>query len=142
MLTRRLNDLVKSGMLERRLYSKRPPRREYVLTEKGRDFWSVLVALMAYGNRHFAGEGVASQLVDGETGQAIDPALIDRASGHLLEPSRYRFAPGPAADAALRVRMRYSDERRAQKDGRKEWDEYARLKSTSAGRRRATRASR
>src|SRR5690349_7509482 len=45
MLTRRLNSLVEDGFLERRLYSERPPRHEYVLTEKGRDFWSVLAAL-------------------------------------------------------------------------------------------------
>src|SRR6185437_16274240 len=30
MLTRRLNALVESGLLERRLYSERPPRDEYV----------------------------------------------------------------------------------------------------------------
>jgi len=38
MLTRRLNALVDTGVLERRLYSDRPPRYEYILTEKGRDF--------------------------------------------------------------------------------------------------------
>ena len=63
MLTRRLNALVEDGFLERRLYSQRPPRHEYVLTDKGRDFWPVLVALTAYGNRHFATEGIASRLL-------------------------------------------------------------------------------
>jgi DNA-binding HxlR family transcriptional regulator len=38
MLTRRLNALVDSGLLERRRYSEHPPRHEYVLTDKGRDF--------------------------------------------------------------------------------------------------------
>ena len=32
MLTRRLNALVEAGLLERRRYSERPPRDEYVLT--------------------------------------------------------------------------------------------------------------
>ena len=43
MLTRRLAALVEAGLLERRRYSERPPRDEYVLTERGRDFsrcWS------------------------------------------------------------------------------------------------------
>src|ERR1700758_163875 len=62
MLTRRLDVLVEAGLLERRLYNKHPPRHEYVLTPRGRDFWPVLVALMAYGNRHFAREGVATLL--------------------------------------------------------------------------------
>src|SRR5579863_1673108 len=34
MLTRRLNGLVKDGLLERQRYSDKPPRYEYVLTEK------------------------------------------------------------------------------------------------------------
>src|SRR4051812_14727235 len=38
MLTRRLNGLVETGLLERRQYSEHPPRDEYVLTEMGRDF--------------------------------------------------------------------------------------------------------
>src|ERR1051326_7684910 len=37
MLTRRLNSLVADGLLERRPYSKHPPRMEYVLTPVGRD---------------------------------------------------------------------------------------------------------
>ena len=44
MLTRRLAALVDAGMLERRLYSERPARHEYLLTERGRDFRTVLVA--------------------------------------------------------------------------------------------------
>jgi len=57
MLTRRLASLVEAGMLERRPYSTRPPRDEYLLTERGRDFRTVLVALLAFGDRHFAVEG-------------------------------------------------------------------------------------
>src|ERR1700736_5180257 len=57
ILTRRLNRLVESGLLERRPYSEHPPRDEYVLTERGRDFRPVLLALLAWGNRHFALEG-------------------------------------------------------------------------------------
>ena len=53
MLTRRLESLVADGMLERRLYSEKPPRHEYVLTQKGHDFQPVLVALKAFGKQHF-----------------------------------------------------------------------------------------
>ncbi len=40
ILTRRLKALVAAGLLERRRYCERPPRDEYVLTERGRDFRS------------------------------------------------------------------------------------------------------
>jgi len=128
MLTRRLNALVEAGLLERRLYSERPPRHEYLLTEKGRDFWSVLVALTLYGNRHFSEDGIVSRLVDAETGKPADPVLVDQKSGRVIDQSRYKFGPGPAADDVLRMRIRYSDERRAKKDGREEWNEYVRLR--------------
>src|ERR1700735_3210478 len=50
MLTRRLGALIDSAMLERRRYSEHPPRYEYVLTERGRDFRPVMLALLAWGN--------------------------------------------------------------------------------------------
>src|SRR5437660_10333849 len=63
MLTRRLNGLVGSGLLERRRYSEHPPRDEYLLTERGRDFRPVVLSLLAWGNRHFAREGASGVLV-------------------------------------------------------------------------------
>jgi len=57
MLARRLVALVDAGMLERRRYSDRPPRDEYVLTERGRDFHPVLVELVAFGRKHYAAPG-------------------------------------------------------------------------------------
>src|SRR5437588_9362812 len=76
MLTRRLNALVESGLLERRRYSERPPRHEYVLTERGRDFRPVLWALLSWGNKHFAPEGKSVVIVDRETGAEADPVLV------------------------------------------------------------------
>ena len=73
MLTRRLNALVESGLLERRIYSEHPPRHEYLLTERGRDFRPVLWALLAWGNRHFAPEGASVIVVDTETGETGGP---------------------------------------------------------------------
>jgi DNA-binding HxlR family transcriptional regulator len=108
MLTRRLNALVEDGFLERRLYSERPPRFEYVLTHLGRDFRPVLIALMAFGNRHFATEGISSQLVDEETGNAAEPVLVDRNSGKEIDEDRFAFAAGPAANDAVHKRMAFA----------------------------------
>src|SRR6202035_1349222 len=83
MLTRRLNALVESGLLERRRYSERPPRDEYLLTELGRDFRPVLWSLLAWGNKHFSPEGHAVDLVDRATGAVVDPVLVDRHTGRI-----------------------------------------------------------
>src|SRR5712691_10468749 len=70
MLTRRLNSLVESGLLERRRYSEHPPRHEYVPTARGRDLRPVVIALLAWGNRHFAPEGPSVVLINRKTGVA------------------------------------------------------------------------
>jgi DNA-binding HxlR family transcriptional regulator len=106
MLTRRLNALVEAGLLERRRYSERPPRDEYVPTARGRDFRPVLVALLAWGNKHFAPEGASVLLVNRKTGAAVDPILVDRATGRPLKEPDYAFAAGPAAGE--RTRQRYA----------------------------------
>jgi DNA-binding HxlR family transcriptional regulator len=55
ILTQRLNRLVEEGMLARRPYQERPVRHEYVLTDKGRDFYPVMAAMQAWGDRWLAG---------------------------------------------------------------------------------------
>jgi DNA-binding HxlR family transcriptional regulator len=105
MLTRRLNALVASGLLERRRYSEHPPRNEYVLTSRGRDFRMVTVALLTWGNRHFAPEGPSVMLVDAATGAPVDPVLVDRKTGRPITEADHRYVAGPAA--GTRVRKRY-----------------------------------
>jgi len=104
MLTRRLNALVESGMLERRRYSERPPREAYVLTGRGRDFQPVVLAMMAWGNKHLAPEGEAVMVVDTVTGERAEPVLVDAKSGEPLRRPRFRVVAGPAAGEALRRR--------------------------------------
>jgi DNA-binding HxlR family transcriptional regulator len=105
MLARRLTALVEAGLLERRRYSEHPPRDEYLLTERGRDFRPVMLAMMAWGNRHFAPEGATVLIVDAATGAAADPVLVDRATGRPVDSPDYVLAPGPAATEALRRRL-------------------------------------
>jgi DNA-binding HxlR family transcriptional regulator len=108
MLTRRLGALVKAGLLEKRRYSERPPRDEYVLTERGRDFQPIIVAMQAWGNKHFAPEGPSVLLVHAKTGAPADPVLVDRKTGHALTGPEYVIAPGPAAGEATRRKIESS----------------------------------
>jgi DNA-binding HxlR family transcriptional regulator len=107
MLTRRLNTLVESGLLERRQYCERPPRYEYVLTERGRDFRMVLWAMVSWGNKHFSPEGASMQIVDATTGEPAEPLLIDKRSGRPLRSPEFKVIAGPAAneDTLRRYRM-------------------------------------
>jgi DNA-binding HxlR family transcriptional regulator len=101
ILTRRLTKLVDAGLLERRIYCERPPRYEYVLTERGRDFRPVMWALLAWGNRHFAPEGASTVVINTETGEEADPVLVDRRSGKVMAEPGFRSAPRPAAQRSV-----------------------------------------
>jgi DNA-binding HxlR family transcriptional regulator len=80
MLTRRLASLTEEGLLEKRRYSNRPPRDEYLLTAAGRDFIPVLFMIGAWGRRH-RGSGKIQQFLDAETGQEIQPVVVDAVTG-------------------------------------------------------------
>lgn len=80
MLTKRLEMLTEEGLLEKRQYSERPPRDEYVLTEAGRDYLPVLFMIGAWGRKH-RGEGKLMRFVDTETGIDIKPTAIDAVTG-------------------------------------------------------------
>jgi DNA-binding HxlR family transcriptional regulator len=112
ILTRRLNGLVAAGFLAREAYSERPLRYDYVLTEMGRDFRPVLLALMAFGNRHLASEGIASCLVEVDSGQPVEPVVVDAIGGRQLDEAGFKFAVGPAADHAVQARMAFADDAR------------------------------
>ena len=83
ILTRRLATLTEEGLLEKRRYSERPPRDEYVLTEAGRDFLPVLIMLGAWG-RKYRGKGRLTRLIDEVTGKEIQPVVVDTISGQEL----------------------------------------------------------
>jgi len=82
ILTRRLTTLIEDGLLEKRAYSTRPPRFEYVLTDKGADVVPILMAIGAWG-RKYHGEGGTSHVVD-ESGTPIEPLVVDARTGKPL----------------------------------------------------------
>ena len=104
ILARRLKHLTENGLIERRLYNERPPRYEYRLTAKGRDFFPVLVALLAWGNKHLTPEGISVQLADRRSGHLLEPVLVDGRTGASITPETVTLRPGPAASAQVRAR--------------------------------------
>lgn len=110
MLTRRLVKLVEEGLLARRQYSDHPPRDEYVLTDRGRDFRPILLTMMDWGNRHFSDQGDTVRLVERKTGRPVRIALVDADTGERITETDHYIAPGPAASPAMRARLERSAE--------------------------------
>ncbi|MNK04325.1 putative HTH-type transcriptional regulator YybR [compost metagenome] len=106
MLTRRLKGLVESGLMERREYSSRPVRHEYVLTDAGREFRPVVLSLLVWGNKHFAPEGPSILIRHAKTGKLAVPVLVDKTSGEeIADSGAFKLVAGPAADSELRKRL-------------------------------------
>lgn len=80
ILTRRLAALTEEGLLEKRRYSERPPREEYLLTTAGQDFLPVLFIIGAWGRQHRGG-GKLVQFFDTETGTEIKAVAVDEVTG-------------------------------------------------------------
>jgi DNA-binding HxlR family transcriptional regulator len=98
-LTRRLEALCQRGLLEAHAYAEHPARYEYVLTAKGEDFLPVLLALGAWGNRWFT-EAIVQ--LDPETGERLDPVLVDKQSGRVLKAGTVALGAGPGAPPPVR----------------------------------------
>jgi len=92
MLTRRLATLTEEGLLEKRRYSERPPREEYLLTDAGRDFLPVLFMIGAWGRQHRGG-GKLTRFVDAETGEEIQPIAVDASNGAKIGSRPIRQLP-------------------------------------------------
>jgi DNA-binding HxlR family transcriptional regulator len=90
-LTSRLKALTAGGLFERRLYTEKPPRYEYVLTEKGRDLRPVLLTLLQWGNKHSKAPGSTVQLVDTVTGKPVELTVVDNVTGEVIS-ARHRVS--------------------------------------------------
>ena len=90
ILSRRLSGLTEAGLIEKRRYSQRPPRDEYLLTEAGRDFLPILAAIGAWGSKH-NGAGALTRQIDVATGKAIRPVVVDANTGTPIGSRPLRF---------------------------------------------------
>jgi len=88
VLAARLKLLVAHGVLEPRLYSERPPRNEYVLTQKGKDLSDVLLTMHAWGSKHLYGEVDAGVVIKHRScGHELTPRLACDCCGELVKRS-------------------------------------------------------
>ena len=87
VLAKRLSRLVDEGLLQKRAYEVRPPRFEYILTEKGRAFYSVLAAMWRFAEDWLWEEGSESplQLFDRKTGEPVAPRVVNERTGEPID---------------------------------------------------------
>ncbi|MCG5220225.1 winged helix-turn-helix transcriptional regulator [Streptosporangium sp. KLBMP 9127] len=111
VLAQRLERLVEEDMLKRLPYQDRPVRHEYRLTEKGRDFFTVLAAMIRWGDRWLAEPGGPPvELRDRETGLPVELEVIDGRTGRPVDVRRIICAPGPGFPRDLAERLQQSME--------------------------------
>lgn len=106
LLAARLKSLVAEGILIKRAYQQAPVRHEYRLTEAGRDLYPVLMALIAWGNRHRAGsKGRPVLHVHEACGQTFDAVMVCSECRQPLDPREVRVLPGPGMPARRRAEL-------------------------------------
>lgn len=102
VLTGRLGNLVEQGILERVPYQAEGARvrHEYRLTDKGRDLYPALVALMAWGDRHLAEDGPPPlELEHRDCGAAVHLELRCEAGHPVAGPREVHPVPQDRAGA-------------------------------------------
>jgi len=87
MLAMRLKRLEADGLVARHPYSKRPLRHEYRLTEKGRAFYPVILALRSWGETWCKAdhEGIAVRLTHRKCGHDIGLQAACPSCGETVE---------------------------------------------------------
>ncbi|MGN9846425.1 winged helix-turn-helix transcriptional regulator [Nonomuraea sp. H19] len=116
VLTQRLDRLVEEGMFERVPYQKRPVRHEYRLTDKGRDFFTVLAAMIRWGDRWLSDSGGPPiELRDRETGLPIDIDVVDARTGRPIDVRQIVVTPGPGLPEELGELLRETIASRSRK---------------------------
>ena len=100
-LSDRLRRLVAAGIVHTAEYDdgRGRTRIEYRMTERGWDLRHVLIALREWGDLHVLGEGNQPlRLVDRTTGHGVRLQLVDDETGAAVEPRHLAHVPGPAFD--------------------------------------------
>ena len=97
VLSQRLATLTEEGIVKRRRYSEHPERFEYVLTEeRARDLQPIMLALLAWGDRYTAADGVPMKTVHGD--HAFHAVPVCSECGEPIDTHNVHSRPGPGAN--------------------------------------------
>jgi DNA-binding HxlR family transcriptional regulator len=108
ILTDRLDRLVAEGIFVRRKYQDQPERYEYPLTEKGKDLYGPLIAMLRWGDDWLAHGRRPLTLKHSKCGHDFNPTVV---CSHCREPLR-------AQEMSYRLNYRPRSDSRPRKPGR------------------------
>jgi DNA-binding HxlR family transcriptional regulator len=101
LLAERLKKLVRLGVLRRIPYQESPKRHEYILTQKGLDFYPIMMALVHWGDTHMVDERGRPLLHEHrKCGKMFDPVMVCSECGEPLSAKEVHVHPGPGARPA------------------------------------------
>jgi DNA-binding HxlR family transcriptional regulator len=101
ILSARLTRLEEFGVLERRVSADNARIFEYVLTDKGWDLFTSVVALMQWGDRWIhSKQGPPIEFSDRKTATPIQTLTVRNAQGKRLSPDQVDIRAGPGAHTA------------------------------------------
>ncbi|MFE8912128.1 winged helix-turn-helix transcriptional regulator [Streptomyces globisporus] len=103
ILADRIAELTGKGLLEVDDTAE-PDDPAYRATGLGRSLRPLLLVMAAFGNHRLAPEDRSVILVDEETGQEVDPVVVDRATGRRIDTAGFVFARGPKAGEQVAAR--------------------------------------
>lgn len=107
VLTNRLDTLVETGLLERRVYDEARGRYDYVLTDKGRALWPVLTAIRQWGDEWILGSGNEPLLLEHrDHGHRTTARMTCDVCGEELDARSVRAVPGPGNDSERLIQPR------------------------------------
>ncbi|HEY9410598.1 MAG TPA: helix-turn-helix domain-containing protein [Jiangellaceae bacterium] len=100
VLSARLSRLVEEGVLIRRRYQEHPPRQDYQATDKGKELYPVLLALMDWGDRWYAGsDGPPARIRHLTCGEDTTAVAACARCGEPLTVDTTIQLPGPGGKA-------------------------------------------
>ena len=101
VLAERLQRLCDEGLLERQLYQEHPPRFEYAQTQKARELWPAMAALISWGDKYYAPNGPPRVFHHRGCGGHVVVEARCAACGATVTSDEVAAAPGPGASPTV-----------------------------------------
>ncbi len=100
VLAERLKRLTEIGVLTKVLYQERQERFEYRLTDKGRELYPILMALVGWGDKWLdEGLGAPLQYIHQSCGKKFTPLMVCSECGEPLDARKVTPIAGPGLQA-------------------------------------------
>lgn len=106
VLASRLESFIAAGIMARRPLGEGRDQAEYVLTERGRELVTVVVALTEWGDRWLAPDGPPVLYAHTACGGRVHQQLACENCGQVHDPVEVRALPGPGMPPEIAARMR------------------------------------